>query len=246
VIILQFDNSYFHWGLLALQSLHLHEPQTRVLCNTVNLTDRQTTELETAHANLEITNGISDRQTAPEQMAARKPFVIQHAMQNDPAEPWYALLDADLLIRKPLGPLWSLLDDRPAALCITDGMENGRFYRYLLVPSGLVLVRREATQLIESWARWCKHQQPLYNIEPMAWYWDQLTLAEAWSEAGVLCAVIPMHIYSDDQLRPDAAIWSANVHEKTEYYAIFRKEYQRQALLIACGDNNAPAVTEKD
>jgi hypothetical protein len=232
VIILQFDNAYFHWGLLALQSLQLHEPQTRVLCNTVNLTGPQITKLETVHGYVEVTNGVSDRLTTPEQMAARKPFVVQHAMQHYPVEPWYALFDADLLIRQPLQPLWSLLNDRPAALCITDGIENGRFYRWLVTPSGILLIRREANALIESWAKWSRHNQALYTINPKAWYWDQITLAEAWSEAGVPCAVIPMHLYCDEQLRPDAAIWSANVPQKAYYYELFSNEYRRQLGLM--------------
>jgi hypothetical protein len=239
VIILQFDRAYFHWGLLMLQSLQLHEPHTSVLCNTVNLTDRQMSELNNAHARVEVTNGISDNQTTREQMAARKPFVMQHAMQHYPGQPWYALLDADFLVRKPLEPLWSLLDDRPAALCITDGMENGKFYRWLLTPSGLVVVRRDAKRLIDCWAKWSRHDQPLYTIEPMAWYWDQITLAEAWTEAGVECAVIPMHIYGDEQLRPGAAIWSANVPEKAEYYELLSAEYRRQ---LDCGHAQDLAV----
>jgi hypothetical protein len=232
VIILQFDNAYFHWALLALQSLQLHEPQTRVLCNTVNLTGPQIAKLETVHRCVELTNGVSNRLTTPEQMAARKPFVVQHAMQNYPEEPWYALFDADLLVREPLQPLWSLLDDRPAALCITDGMENGRFYRWLVTVSSILLVRKEASQLIECWAKWSRHEQPLYTIEPMNWYWDQITLAEAWSESGVPCAVIPMHIYGDEQLRPGAAIWSANVPQKAHYYELFSNEYRRQLRIV--------------
>jgi hypothetical protein len=228
VIILQFDNAYFHWGVLMLQSLHLHEPKTSVLCNTVNLTDGQLSELQNSHARIEITNGVSDKRTTPEQMAARKPFVLQHAMQHFPEQPWYALLDADFLVRKPLTPLWSLLGDYPAALCITDGIENGTYYRQLVTPSGLVLVRPDAKRLVDCWAKWSRYDKPLYNIEPMAWYWDQITLAEAWTEAGVPCAVIPMHIYGDEQLRPSAAIWSANVPQKEYYYELLRNEHRWQ------------------
>lgn len=229
VIILQFDNAYHHWGLLALQSLQLHEPRTLVLCNTVNLTAVQISELQQAHTCVEITNGVSDRSTSPEQMAARKPFVLLHAMQHYPEQPWYALLDADLLVRKPLDPLWSLLDNYPAALYITDGMENGIYYRQLVTPSGIVCVRPDAKKLIDCWAKWYHHAKPIGSIEPLAWYWDQITLAEAWSESGVPCATIPMNVYGDDQLEPTAAIWSAHVGDrKQNYYKLFCDEYQRQ------------------
>jgi len=229
VIILQFDNTYHHWGLLALQSLGLHEARTPVLCNTVNLTDSQITELEQAHGHVQITNGVSERATTPEQMAARKPFVMQHAMQCYPEQAWYALFDADSLVRRPLDSLWSLLDAHQAALFITDGFENGTYYRQLVTPSGIVLVRRDAQKLIDCWAKWSHHDQPLGSIAPRAWYWDQITLAEAWIEAGVPCATIPMDEYGDEQLGPSAAIWQANVGDwKPRYYELFRLEYHRQ------------------
>jgi len=66
-------------------------------------------------------------------------------------------------------------------------------------------------------------------IEPYAWYWDQVTLAEAWEEAGVPCATISLEEYFDDRLLHDTAIWSANVGDrKQQYYELFRNEYQRQ------------------
>ncbi len=229
MVILQFDDAYFHWGLLALQSLCLHEPHTEVLCNTVNLTDDYVQELLHAHPRVEVTNGVSDRATSPEQMAARKPFVLQHAMEHYPANPWYALFDADFLVRRPLGALWSLLDSHPAALFITDGFEHGKYYPQLVTPSGIVLVRSEAKRLIDYWANWYSHDQPLGSIEPRAWFWDQVTLAQAWREAGISCASIPLEVYADDQLRSSAAIWSANVGDsKQRYYELFRDEHRRQ------------------
>jgi hypothetical protein len=229
VIILQFDRAYHHWGLLVLQSLQLHESGKRVLCNTVNLTDSQISELEGAHEKVLITNGVTDRIITPEQMAARKPFVMLHAMEHYPEQPWYALLDADFLVRRPLDALWSLLDSHPAALFFTDGFEHGTYYRHLVTPSGIVLVRFEAKKLIDCWAKWYSYDQPLGMIEPRAWFWDQITLTEAWTEAGVPCAAISMDVYADDQLRPSAAIWSANVGDrKPRYYELFREEYRRQ------------------
>jgi hypothetical protein len=236
VIILQFDGAYFHWGLLVLQSLQLHEPRTAVLCNTVNLAESQVENLERAHSKVAVTNGVSPHiRTTPEQMAARKPFVMQHAMSNYPAEGWYALLDADFLVRRPLNSLWALLETHPAALFITDGFEHGIYYRQLVTPSGIVLVRRDGQKLIDCWAKWCRYDRELGSIAPLSWFWDQITLAEAWTEAGVPCANIPLEVYADDQLRPGAAIWSANVGDrKPRYYELFRDEYNRQLSEISC------------
>lgn len=231
MIIFQFDNAYHDWGLLVLQSLQLHEPDTEVLCDTVNLTDRQVAQLHQAHAQLIVTNDTTTwSETSPAKMAVRKPFVIQHAMKQFPEQPWYALFDTDFLIRQPLKPLWALLDNHAAALLMTDGMWNGTFHRRLLTPSGIVLVRRDAKRLIDCWARWYYHTEPLDSIEPLAWFWDQITLAEAWTEVGGSYAMIPMDIYADCQLRPEAAIWSAHVgDQKKWYYELFRQEYLRQS-----------------
>jgi len=63
---------------------------------------------------------------------------------------------------------------------LTDGFEHGKYYRQLVTPSGIVIVRPDARKLIDCWAKWTHHDQPLGLIEPYAWYWDQVTLAEAW------------------------------------------------------------------
>jgi hypothetical protein len=210
--------------------MQLHEPNTRVLCDTVNLTDRQVSELRQAHAQAIVTNDETLRLPSVEHMAYRKPFVMQRAMDRYPDEPWYGLLDADFLVRKPLGPLWSLLDAHPAALCITDGMWRGQFYRRLLVVSAIVIVRPDARKLVDCWAKWYYHDQPLDTIAPLEWLWDQITLAEAWTEANVPCAVIPMDVYGNEELGTGAAIWHANVPEKARYYQLFLNEYQSQSM----------------
>jgi hypothetical protein len=228
VIILQFDNAYHHWGLLMVQSLALHEAAIPLLCDTANLSREQVTALQGAHPCVAVANSVSSRATTPEQMAARKPFVLQHAMDEYPAEPWYALLDADFLVRRSLSPLWALLASHPAALCLTDGYEHGTYYPQLVTPSGVVIVRKEARCLVDCWAKWYHHDRPLGSIEPREWFWDQVTLTEAWRETGARFAPIGTAYY-DDQLLPDAAIWSANVGDrKPRYYELFRAEYERQ------------------
>lgn len=234
MIIFQFDNAYHRWGLLALQSLQLHEPVTPVFCDTVNLSDHQITELQRAHERVTISNDSSTySQTSPAQMAARKPFVFQNAMQRFPSHPLYGLFDADFLVRRPLQALWSLLDAHPAALFMTNGMWAGKYYRRLITPSGIVVVRPEAKRLIDCWAKWYHHDQPLEGIAPGAWFWDQITLAEAWTEAGIPCAMIRMDIYGDCQLSQSSTIWSAHVPQKDTYYELFRREYLRQREVIS-------------
>ena len=227
MVIFQFDDVYIKWGLLVLKSLQLHEPQKQVLCDTVNLTEGQVAELHEAHSRLIVTNDTA-RETSPARMAARKPFVMQRVMDRYPDEPWYALLDADFLVRKPLHALWALLDHRPAALFMTNGMWGGKYYKKLITPSGLVLVRPDGRKLVDCWAKWCSHDQPLESIKPGAWFWDQIALAEAWEEAGVPCAMIPMNVYGDNELWNSTSIWSAHVPQKEQYFELFSKEHLRQ------------------
>ena len=235
MIIFQFDDVYYRWGLLVLKSLQLHEPEIQVLCDTVNLTEGQVTELHGAHARLIVTNDTAS-ETSPAQMAARKPFVMQRVMDRYPNQPWYGLFDADFLVRKPLDDLWALLATHPAALFMTNGMWAGKYYKRLITPSGLVLVRPDGRKLVDCWAKWCSHDEPLESIKPGAWFWDQIALAEAWEEAGVPCSMIPMNIYGDNQLWQSSSIWSAHVPQKDQYYESFSTEYLRQCQEAARAD----------
>ena len=142
MIILQFDDKYHPWGLLMVRSLAFHEPDKRVLLDTVNLNPAQVSELEQAHPHAIVENDTTTWETtSPEQMVNRKPFVMQKAMDAYPDEPWYGLFDADFLARRSLSDLWSKLDERPATLFSTNGKWRGRVYRHLITPSGIVLVR---------------------------------------------------------------------------------------------------------
>jgi hypothetical protein len=231
VIVLQFDRAYHHWGLLMLQSLALHEPRQAVLCDTVNLTSGEVECLERAHGNVRVANTASATPTNAESMAARKPFVFEQTMRRYPGEPWYAMLDADFLVRRPLDDLWSLVDRHPAALFHTDGYERDIYYRHLVNPSGIVLVRPDGQALIDCWVKWSAHTAPLGPIRPQEWFWDQVTLTEARLESGIRCQMIPLDVFADDELRLDSAIWSANVGDrKAEYYERFRAEHLRQVM----------------
>ena len=229
MIIVQFDHHYFNWAHLMLRSLALHETRDPVLADTVNLSLDQVQELRQISLHLTIDNlTIPEGVISKAFMANRKAFVMQKAMDRFPDEPRYGLFDADLLIRSPLDDLWSYLDTHPTALFVTNGMWQGRFYLRLVTPSGIVLVRPDGRELIDIWAKWFMHDQPIEAIKPREWFWDQVTLAMARQESQLPIQPIPMHIFANADLFPEAAIWSAHVLQKEDYYVRFQQEYERQ------------------
>jgi hypothetical protein len=90
MIIFQFDDVYHKWGLLVVQSLQLHESHTRVLCDTVNLTDRQITVHE-AHARIIALNDTTTwNETSPTRMVARNHLQFRKVRQRFSDQPWFA------------------------------------------------------------------------------------------------------------------------------------------------------------
>lgn len=214
-----------------VRSLALHEPDKRVLLDTVNLSPAQVSELGQAHPRVIVENDTTSWQkTSPEQMVNRKPFVMQKAMDAYPDEPSYGLFDADFLVRRSLDGLWSTLRRHQASLFWTNGRWRGRYYRHLVIPSGLVLVRPDGRALIDNWAKWYAYDEPLDGIEPRQWYWDQLTLLKAREETPLRYAVVSMYRFADCRLSSSAAIWSANAGAgaKRRFYNQFLREYERQ------------------
>ena len=229
MIVLQFDGGYAHWGLLMLRSLALHEPGQKVLVDGVNLSPKQWAEVSQAHPR--VTLRKTREETSPERMANRKPLVLQRVMDEHPEEPWYGLMDADFLVRRPMPDLWNLMRRADAALIVTDGLWKGRVYQHLITVSSLVMVRPGGRPLIDHWARWTAHKRAIAGIRPGAWFWDQVTLLKARNETSLTYAVIPIGDFADCGFHPGTAIWSAHVafEDKERCYALFFEEHERQA-----------------
>lgn len=229
MIVLQFDGGYAHWGLLMLRSLALHEPGQRVLVDGVNLDREQRSAVARAHPRVAV-QWHRWKKTSPERMANRKPFVLQQVMDEHPEEPWYCLMDADFLVRRPLPDLWNLMRRADAALIVTDGVWEGRVYQHLITVSSIVMVGPGGRPLIDRWARWTSHKRAIAGIRPGAWFWDQVTLLQARDETPLTYAVIPIGDFADCGLNPGTAIWSANVDsgQKDWYYRLFLEEHERQ------------------
>jgi hypothetical protein len=231
MIVLQFDSVYYHWGLLMVRSLALHEPRKQVLADTVNLSGQQNAELKRAHPRILVTSdGIADHGSLRAEMARRKTMVLQRALDTFPDEPWFGMFDADMLVRRALPDLWSLLDGHRAALCMTNGVWDGRVYPHLFTPSGIVLVRRDGRELVDSWAKWDSHPSAIHGHRPGEWFWDQCTLLQASEDARVKCAVIPFYRFCCNQYSGNAAIWSAHGGGKERSYQDFLLEHEVQRV----------------
>ena len=231
MIVLQFDSVYYHWGLLLVRSLALHEPRKQVLADTVNLSGEQQAELKRAHPRILVTSEtIAGNRSLREEMARRKTMVLQRALDTFPEEPWFGLFDADMLVRRPLPDLWSMLDRHQAALLMTNGVWDGRVYPHLFTPSAIVLVRRGGRELVDSWVKWDCHPKALHGRKPGEWFWDQCTLLQAVEDSRVNCAVIPFHQFCCSECSGNAAIWSAHGGWKERTYQNFLLEYEVQRV----------------
>jgi hypothetical protein len=231
MIIVQFDRRYHRWALLLLRSLALHEPAQHVLCDTVGLDRGQLTELERAYPRTTCKNTPRLGEMSPADMANRKAFVLRDAMDRYPDEPWFCLLDADMLARQRLDDLWKLVADASSALIFSNGMWEGRFYIHLVTPSGIVLVRHDGRDLVDRWAEWHHRDLSVDGLTPREWFWDQVTLFLAWCQTRSSVARIPIHRFANDWLHPDASIWSAHVPDKEGHFRLFQAEYGRQSAL---------------
>jgi hypothetical protein len=239
MIVLQFDCAYHPWAMLLLRSLALFERDQRVLCDTVGLDERQLQELEKSYPRTICLNSPRPAEMRRADMANRKAFVLRNAMDRFPEEPWFCLLDADMLVRRPLDDLWRLVEDASAALIFTNGIWEGHFYARLVTVTSVVLVRRDGRDLVDRWARLYNYDAPVDQVAPREWFWDQVTLFLAWCESPLQIATIPISQFANVQLDNQAAIWAANVPDKERYFHLFQAEYSRQ---LASSEEGAEAA----
>ncbi len=209
MIVLQFDGGYHPLAMLLLRSLALFERDQRVLCDTIGLDPEQVQELEAAYPRTICVNSARPGEMTRADMANRKAFVLRNAMDCYPDEPWFCLLDADMLVRRRLDDLWRLVEDASAALIFTDGIWDGDFYARLVTLSSVVLVRRDGRDFVDRWARWYDHDSPVDQIEPRQWFWDQVTLFLAWCDSPLEVAAIPMFQFANMQLDPRSDLGGA-------------------------------------
>lgn len=225
MIAIQFDRNYFHWGVLLLRSLALHEPRKRVVADTVGLSRRQAAEVAGTHPKV-----IHQDRPAPaggtsrDSMVNEKVWFLRQVAGDYPREPWYCLFDADFLVRRPLTSLWGCMRWAEVGVVV-----NPAWPIHMRVWGSLVLFRREGRALLDNWAREYS-TRAIGGFRPGQFFFDQASLAMAVERTPVRYARIPQAEYLDHLLREDSSIWSAHValEEKDRVYRRFLAEHERQ------------------
>ncbi len=115
----------------------------------------------------------------------------------------------------------------PAALIATSGRWEGRILEHLKRPSGVVAVRRDGAALVDAWLTAVGQREPLWSIQPGAWFWDQAALLAACQRSGVAYAELPIGRFADLHLSGPSVIWSAHLPDKGAHLSAFRGELDR-------------------
>ncbi|VAX25478.1 hypothetical protein MNBD_IGNAVI01-458 [hydrothermal vent metagenome] len=228
MIILQFDRGYLKWGKLFLHSLAKNSPGETVFINSVNLFNFQINNLKRIYSPLIVENHkIKMRKKERGNiMISRKPYVLKEVIKRF-GEEKYLMLDADMIVRKPLDKLFAKLDSNDGAFYMHEGIWNGKVYDHLKVPSGIILIKPSALPIIDKWIEVMEREEEISGIKKGKWFWDQITLWRAIEETPnmKLDTVGKTYLRSDFSDK-DAAIWSANVRkkEKNQAYRIMKKD----------------------
>jgi len=122
VIVLFFDDKYFHFAKPLFKSISIHEPESHIYAHTFNLTDSQIKELGTyPNISMSVNEGLSfDPEIADEyhkglnkgkplrfQLTCRRGEYLLDAMKEFPEEDLFVISDVDTLMINPLSELKS-------------------------------------------------------------------------------------------------------------------------------------------
>jgi len=121
------------------------------------------------------------------------------------------LLDADLLFRRPINNLIEASESYDAVMAIGNGEHRGKSYRRFRVASGFVLFRRSGYALIGMWRQMLNRTEPVEDVRPWDWFWEQICLLDALENADFSVLQTPDNCLSSPGFERDAAVWSANV-----------------------------------
>lgn len=257
LIVVQFDNVYWRWAYMLLRSLALVTCREKVVFYSMGLSNNEMFVLYDIYPNLIIHNEaifLPCGRMRRYKMANRKAKIFQHAMLTYKADV-YALMDADMLIRKPLDALYACVAEHDAALVFRPHSLGN----HTKINSSLVIAKPNATPLIDEWVSLMEGKRKLYTVEPSSltwwerfrnrkykpkikpicirrgrWFWDQITLYKATQIVPLNYATLSEQMFINGAFDGDAHIWSAHVNKAMAYERFLQELKQRFSQKATC------------
>jgi len=230
-VVLQFDKHYFKWADLLLRSWVKFNEPPKLYASGVELDALQIAAIQNTVPNVVIDNekrtenpfGLPrDSMSFTDYMICRKAHVLRHAMSTFD-EDAFILMDADLLIRKPLTGLFEIATAYDVALTHRP-IESD----WLKVNSSVVTVKQSGKPFIKTWIQKMADPIPKKEIQPWAFFWDQMSLFEAYQSChGILdIGHIPGNTFLGTHFFDEATVWSGNVKDSKEIvFQYFEQEF---------------------
>jgi len=230
MMVTQFNDVFYKWGLLFAQSLYFTNPKEELYIDSVNLNGGQVKELSEISPLITLKNNqisFPSDVNVPAYMANRRVKVLLEVIGKKQSDK-YVIIDADMLFRKSLDKLYEKVNDSDASIIFRDGMWEGVIYEHLKVACGLVVITQKGIPLIREWYRIMCGEKSIYGYRAWEWYWDQIALLEATRRVkDIKYSSIEPDLYINRDFGKDAYIWSANKAPKDYMYQEFVKEFEK-------------------
>jgi hypothetical protein len=157
---------------------------------------------------------------------ARNLLTVAHECRFE----WLMVMDADLLVRKPLGPLYRPMGLYDFAAVIRGAADGRPLPPHLEISAALYVVTKQGLTILEEANRLMHMATCVRGIRRGEWFWDQACLAEAVLTSGLRIRTIPRELYlSSRPFDRRAAVWNANFSggRKGVAYRAFEVEWAR-------------------
>jgi hypothetical protein len=144
--------------------------------------------------------------------------------------PWLLVLDADLLVRRPLTRLVRSMALYDFGAVIRGASSGAELAPHLQVAAGFYLVTKRGISIVEEANRLIASRGRVRGFQRGSWFRDQACLAEAILTSDLRIRSVPRELYlSSRPFDPRAAVWNANFAgaQKLAAFRVFERELDR-------------------
>jgi hypothetical protein len=219
MFILYFDDRYFHWAPVFIESIELQEPDEKIFVWGYNLSLEQTEKLWSYSSVVDVINqgltlDIGKMDRIEHAMICYRTRYIKHVFNHFPDEEIYIVTDVDMLMLKPLTELREAIVDYDIAVVEAN---------FDKVCGGFLAFRQ--TKATRQWVKWWHS----FMMDGRFFYnKDQpiLTAAIRRFEKKTAKVLKLDRRYMDHLSRPNAFIWSAHKWEygdKNERHRLYKR-----------------------